>query len=53
MEPSATGYVQCVIDVGQVLTGLKANVDNGSDDLNDLSYLLGHGMRLMGLIPRF
>jgi hypothetical protein len=48
--------VQCVIDVGQVLTGLEANVDHGSDDLDDLSDVLGHElvMRLWkGCYPGF
>jgi hypothetical protein len=34
--------VQSVVDVGQVLSGLEAYVDHGTDDLDDLSDVLGH-----------
>jgi hypothetical protein len=53
-EPSGRVMCRCVIDVRQVLTGLEANVDHGSDDLDDLSDVLGHELVVLfveGVLP--
>src|SRR5690606_25757611 len=34
--------MQCIVNVGQVLTGLEANVNDRPDHLYDLSDVLGH-----------